>query len=189
VTKQREIKIDFLNISKSELETLLNSSKDGDSKSFSKISGYVREISYSYFLSKHRAHKITNRDDVDDLTSSVYIAFAEQYQKINTIENWLRKVMFLTFVRWYKQSRSNRTLELNEEITADDSNIKTDEWFDLGVVFKALDTLSDDKQEIIKLRFWGDLKFLEIAEKLNKNEAAVKKMFYRSIEELKNKLK
>jgi len=32
------------------------------------------------------------------------------------------------------------------------------------------------------------LKFSEIAEKLNKNEAAIKKMFYRTIEELKNKL-
>lgn len=52
-----------------------------------------------------------------------------------------------------------------------------------------MDTLSEEKQEILKLRFWGDLKFNEIAEKLNKNEAAVKKMFYRSIEEIKNKLK
>lgn len=96
--------------------------------------------------------------------------------------------MFLTFVRWYKLLKAKRTYELNEEITADDSSIKTDEGFDLGVVLKALDTLSPDKQEIIKLRFWGDFKFFEIAEKLNKNEAAVKKMFYRSIEELKNKL-
>ena len=125
---------------------------------------------------------------MDDLTSSVYISFAEQYQKIETIENWLRRVLFLTFVRWYKKSRSKRTYELNEEITADDSSIKTDEGFDVGVALKALDKLSEEKQEIIKLRFWGDFKFSEIAEQLGKNEAAVKKMFYRSIEELKNKL-
>jgi len=171
-----------------ELETLLISSKEGNSKAFSKISAYVQEISYSYFLSKYHTQKITNRDDVDDLTSDVYISFAEQYQKIETIENWLRKVLFLTFVRWYKKARSKRTFELNEEITADDSNIKTDEGFDLGVALKALDKLSEEKQEIIKLRFWGDFKFSEIAEQLGKNEAAVKKMFYRSIEELKNKL-
>ena len=125
---------------------------------------------------------------MDDLTSNVYISFAEQYQKIDLIENWLRKVLFLTFVRWYKKSRSKKTFELNENITADDSNIKTDEGFDLGITLKALDKLSEEKQEIIKLRFWGDLKFSEIAEQLGKNEAAVKKMFYRSIEELKNKL-
>lgn len=129
-----------------------------------------------------------NKDDVNDLTSNVYMSFAEQYQKIDLIENWLRKVLFLTFVKWYKKSRSKRTFELNEELTADDSNIKTDEGFDLGVALKALNQLSEEKQEIIKLRFWGDFKFSEIAEQLGKNESAVKKMFYRSIEELKNKI-
>jgi len=148
----------------------------------------VREISYSYFLSKHRAHKIINKDDVDDLATNVYIAFAEQYHKIDIIENWLRRVLFLTYVRWYKQNNQRRTFELNEEITADDSNLRTDEGFDVNAILQVLDTLSEEKQEIVKMRFWGDLKFAEIAEKLNKNEAAIKKMFYRTIEELKSKL-
>jgi len=148
----------------------------------------VREISYSYFLSKHRSKKIINKDDVDDLATNVYISFAEQYHNIDAIENWLRRVLFLTFVRWYKQNNERRTFELNEEITADDSNIRIDEGFDVNAIVKILDTLSAEKQEIVKLRFWGDLKFSEIAEKLNKNEAAIKKMFYRTIEEIKNKL-
>lgn len=148
----------------------------------------MREISYSYFLSKHRAHKIVNKDDVDDLATNVYIAFAEQYHKIDIIENWLRRVLFLTYVRWYKQNNQRRTFELNEDITADDNNLRTDEGFDVNAILKVLDTLSDEKQEIVKMRFWGDLKFGEIAEKLNKNEAAIKKMFYRTIEEIKNKL-
>ena len=78
--------------------------------------------------------------------------------------------------------------EISEEITADDSNLRTDEGFDVNAILKVLDTLSEEKQEIVKMRFWGDLKFAEIAEKLNKNEAAIKKMFYRTIEEIKNKL-
>ena len=125
---------------------------------------------------------------MDDLATNVYIAFAEQYHKIDVIENWLRRVLFLTFVRWYKQNNLKRTVELNEEITADDSNLRTDEGFDVSAILKALDTVSEEKQEIVKLRFWGDLKFSEIAVKLNKNEAAIKKMFYRTIEEIKNKL-
>lgn len=59
---------------------------------------------------------------------------------------------------------------------------------DAESVLTILNTLSEEKQEIVKLRFWGDLKFSEIAEKLNKNEAAVKKMFYRTLLELKDKL-
>ncbi len=51
-----------------------------------------------------------------------------------------------------------------------------------------VERLSDEKQKIIKMRFWGDLKFHEIAEKMNKSEAAIKKMFYRTLLEVKNKL-
>jgi RNA polymerase sigma-70 factor, ECF subfamily len=126
---------------------------------------------------------------VEDLTNNVYLSFAEQYHNINAIENWLRRVLFLSFVRWYKQNNKRRMLELDEGITADDSTLKTtEECFDSGEVLKIMKTLSLEKQEIIKLRFWGDLKFSEIAEKFNKKEPAIKKMFYRTLEEIKNKL-
>lgn len=92
-------------------------------------------------------------------------------------------------MRFYKQSNLKRTTQLKESITAEDVNISTDQQQDVNAILKEIDSLSEEKQEILKMRFWGDLKFSEIAEKLNKNEAAVKKMFYRSIEELKNKLK
>ncbi|RPI76262.1 MAG: sigma-70 family RNA polymerase sigma factor, partial [Ignavibacteriales bacterium] len=59
---------------------------------------------------------------------------------------------------------------------------------DAEKILSVLDTLSEDKQKIIKMRFYEDLKFAEIAEILYKSEDAVKKMFYRTIEELKNKL-
>lgn len=62
------------------------------------------------------------------------------------------------------------------------------DMIDSESALSVLHTLSEEKQEIVKLRFWGDLKFNEIAEKLNKNEAAVKKMFYRTLLELKEKL-
>ena len=59
---------------------------------------------------------------------------------------------------------------------------------DAESVLSVLNTMSDEKQMILKLRFWGDMKFSEIAENLNKSEAAVKKMFYRTLLELKEKL-
>jgi RNA polymerase sigma factor (sigma-70 family) len=59
---------------------------------------------------------------------------------------------------------------------------------DAESALSVLNTLSEEKQEIVKLRFWSDLKFNEIAQKLNKNEAAVKKMFYRTLLEIKEKM-
>jgi RNA polymerase sigma-70 factor (ECF subfamily) len=166
----------------------MEKSKSGDSKAFSDLSAVIRDISYSYFLSKHRAKKIINIDDVDDLTNNVYLAFAEQFQVIENAENWLRRVLFLTFVRWYKRSKSRISCELSDRIPASEEITKEFDFIDAGTALEVLDTLSAEKQEIVKLRFWADLKFSEIAEKLNKNEAAVKKMFYRTLLEIKENL-
>lgn len=181
-------KLNYINFTQKELEQLFNSAREGDSKAFENLSGYVRHISYSYFLSKHRQGKILNKDDVDDLTNNVFLSFAEQYHKVENIEFWLRRVLFLTFVNWYKKSKTKRTFELEEARYIPDNELNPGDKIDAGKILEVLDTLSPDKQKILKMRFWEDLKFSEIAENLNKTEDAVKKMFYRTIEELKNKL-
>jgi RNA polymerase sigma-70 factor (ECF subfamily) len=127
-------------------------------------------------------------DDVDDLTNNVYLAFAEQFEKITTLENWLRRVLFLSFVRWYKRNKSFPSVELNESLLAKEETDIGSVNIDAGTALKILSNLSDEKQEIVKLRFWGDLKFSEIAERMNKNEASIKKMFYRTLNEIKDKL-
>ncbi len=139
-------------------------------------------------MSKYRANKLNNKDDAEDLTNSVYLSFAEQYHKIDNIENWLRRVIFLTFVRFYKKNAARKTFELSERMAAENTNLFTENSFDVTAVKKVLETLSDEKQEIIQLRIWGELKFQEIAERMSKTEAAVKKMFYRTIEEIKDLL-
>lgn len=168
---------------------LLEKAKNGDSPAFSQLSKSVREIGYSYFLSKHHSKRIINLDDVDDLTNNVYLSFAEQFEKIENIENWLRRVLFLTFVRWYKQNKAKQTSELKESIAANDDYISTENQYDVSAILNVIDLLSKEKQDIIKLRFWEDLKFSEISERLGKNEDAVKKMFYRTIEEIKKLIK
>lgn len=148
----------------------------------------MREISYSYFISKFHQKRIPNVDDVDDLTQSVYLTFAEQFQNIEEPEKWLRRVLFLSFVRWYKTNKNKPLSPLKENIPAPDRLSESSDMIDAERVISVLDTMSEEKQEIVKLRFWGDLKFSEIAEKLNKNEAAVKKMFYRTLLEIKEKM-
>ena len=171
------------------LDDLLKKSKEWDSGAFTKLSGFVREISHSYYISKFHKKRITNVDDADDLTQNVYLAFAEQYQNIEEIERWLRRVLFLSFVGWYKRNKNRAHSPLKENIPAPDRLSESSNMIDAESVLSILNNMSEEKQEIVKLRFWGDLKFSEIAEKLNKNEAAVKKMFYRTLLELKEKLK
>ena len=105
------------------------------------------------------------------------------------LEKWLRRVLFLNFVRWYKRNKLRTHSTLKENLPAPDKLSESSDMIDAESVLAVLNTMSDEKQEIVKLRFWGDLKFSEIAEKLNKNEAAVKKMFYRTLLEIKDRMK
>ena len=181
-------KLNYINFSGNELDELFSNAKKGDSSAFSELSGLIREISYSYFHSKLRHGKIPNTEDVDDLSNNVYLSFAEQYHKIESLENWLRRVLFLTFVNWYKKSKKRKTFELDEAYYVEQKSEHPSVKIDAEKIVSILNTLSSDKQEIFKMRFWEDLKFAEIAENMGKSEDAVKKMFYRTIEELKIKI-
>jgi len=181
-------KLNYINFTQKELNSLFNSAREGDSKAFQELSVYVRNISISYFTSKQRQGKIINMEDVEDLANNVYLSFAEQYHKIENLEFWLRRVLFLNFVNWYKKNKARRMVDIDEVYYLKEESINPGINVDAEKILEILDTLSQDKQKIIKLRFYEDLKFAEIAEILNKSEDAVKKMFYRTIEELKDKL-
>lgn len=179
----------YYNFSKEELSELLKLSKSGNTVSFDKLSGLIRSIAFSYFKSKYNYGKLQTIDDADDLANDVFIAFAKQYLKILDIEKWLRRVLFLTFVNFYKKQKSKTFFEFDESFYKDDVSKDISINIDSQKIITIISNLKDPKDKIIKMRFWEGMKFNEIAEKLSRNEAAVKKMFYRSIEEIRNKLK
>lgn len=180
--------ISFHEFSGKEVETLLAAAVKGDSASFDKLSGIIRSVSYSYFKLKYNIGKIKNLDEADDLAHNVFLAFAKQYQNIDNIENWLRRVLFLTFVNWYKKQKRRTHLELNENLAAESETDVFENSVDSLKILRLTESLSETKRQIIRLRFWENMKFSEIAERTGKNEAAVKKMLYRTLEEIKNKL-
>lgn len=181
-------KFNYINFSIKEIGDLFQSAKTGDTNAFQKLSGIIRNIAYSYFFSKYSLGKLTSLHDAEDLANNVFLAFAEQYQNVENIENWLRRVLFLSFINWYKRSKTQRTFEFDENIFAVESESNIGNTIDVEKVVEILSSLSEEKQNIVKMRFWKDLKFAEIAQILNKSEDAVKKMFYRTLEELKQKL-
>jgi len=180
--------LQYYNFSKEELRDLFELTKGGDTNSFQELSSLIRTISYSYFKSKYNYGKLHTIDDADDLANDVFLAFAKQYQNILDIEKWLRRVLFLTFVNFYKKQRSKSFFEFDENFHEDTEDIDVSINVDSQKIIEIISKLKDPKDKIIKMRFWEGMKFSEIAEKLDRKETAVKKMFYRSIEEVKNKL-
>ena len=180
--------LNFTNFTQQQLEKLIEKSKNGDSEAFNDLSIYISNIARSYFRSKFTSGKIKNEDDVEDLTNSVYLTFAESFHEVEKLENWLRRVLFLTFVNWYKKNRTNAPSEFDESYYNRHSSDSPETEHDYNKILELLNDLKEEKKDVIKHKFFKGLKFREIAEIMNKNEAAVKKLFYRTLEELKKKL-
>lgn len=178
----------YHNFSGEELDNLLLLSVAGNQNSFTKLSELIHTIAFSYFKIKYRSGKLPNIEDAEDLANNVYISFAEQYKKIQNIEHWLRRVLFLAFVNWYKKQKKYQHFELDEAYNKDAENPEPEIALDSAKAVEILNNLNGKKRDIIQMRFWKGLKFGEIAEILGKSEDAVKKMLYRTLEEIKEKL-
>lgn len=56
-------------------------------------------------------------------------------------------------------------------------------------VTKVLNSVTEEKQKIVRLKFWAHLDIKQIAEYLNKSEAVVRKSYYNTLLALKNRLR
>ncbi len=146
------------------------------------------DISESYFLTRYKQKEITKIDDVGDLTNSVFLAFTEEYKNIENLGYWLRRMLFITFIRWYKQKKIRTSKKLNS-IMGTGNNRTEDKELLAAQVTRVLNSLTEEKQKIVRLKFWADLDFKQIAEYLNKSEAVVIKSYYNTLLALKNRLR
>ena len=116
------------------------------------------------------------------------MAFAEEYKNIENLGYWLRRMLFIIFIRWYKQKKIRTTKKLNSIMN--DGNNGTDEKELLAAqVTKVLNTVTEEKQKIVRLRYWAHLDFKQIADYLNKSEVVVRKSYYNTLLALKNRLR
>lgn len=96
------------------------------------------------------------------------------------------------YARTGKRAIRREASEIDPDKQPDRLNPSPSQWFqsrDETEQLKAsLRTLSADQQEVIRLRYWEQLTFDEMAEVLGKNSEATRKAFYRALKALSNAL-
>jgi RNA polymerase sigma factor (sigma-70 family) len=146
------------------------------------------DISESYFLTRYKQKELTKIDDVGDLKNSVFLAFAEEYKNIENLGYWLRRMLFITFIRWNKKNLMRTSKKLNSIMSTGNNGTDDKELLAIQVT-KALNSLTEEKQKIVRLKFWAHLDFEQIAKYLNKSEVVVRKSYYNTLLALKNRLR
>lgn len=103
---------------------------------------------------------------------------------------WLYRIASNLVTDYYRARRPTATLD--EGLPLTDPGPAPEEMVlrldDQQAVMRAIQTLSPDQQDVVLMRFSGDMKLKEIAGILGKTEGAVKALMFRALGSLRGKL-
>jgi len=166
--------------------SLVDRAKEYDQQAFSQL--YEENFDRIY---RYVALKIGNQMEAEDLTQMV---FMKALKSISTyrwqdvpFSAWLYKIAHNQVVDYLRKKTRQPVAELNENITpAEDNPYKTAELkMDLQQLSVALRRLTPLQQEVIALRFTGEMRIAQVAGIMGKKEGAIKALQHSAIQALR----
>jgi RNA polymerase sigma-70 factor (ECF subfamily) len=131
------------------------------------------------------------REDAEDVLLEVFMAAFGQnalaHLRAGEQLAWLRRVARNKCVDLYRRKQSHLVVDLDSVIeTLYEDEERDPEWLVLrseehDLLRQHLATLPPQQQTVIRLRFAHDLRCVEIARRLNKNESAVRMLLSRAL--------
>ncbi len=147
---------------------------------------YVQPI-YRYVFSR-----LGNAPEAEDVTSQTFMAAYEslgRYRERGQFSAWLFRIARSKMNDHFRRSRREVGLEAAGEILEREDALGTlIRAEELTRIRSIISHLSEDEQDLIRLRYVADLSFVEIADLLGKREDAVKKSVYRLLARLKGQM-
>lgn len=168
-------------------EILISKFKSGDSEAFGIIYDmYIQKI-YRFVY-----YKVLHKETAEDIVSDV---FYKALKNINSYDlgkglfsAWLYRIARNTVIDYYRTKRGLLNIEDMFDLGKND---RLHENFDnkeiLSKVSDYLKTISPKQREIITLRIWGELSYIEIAEIVGGTEGSTKTAFSRAIRDIRDK--
>ncbi|USG68090.1 RNA polymerase sigma factor [Brevibacillus ruminantium] len=152
------------------------------------------ELYDEYFdrVNRYLRCRVRNSWDADDLTTTVFLKALEkfeQYSRTSPFASWIFRIAHNTYVDFM---RKNREFPVDQEIFLSGESDET--WQpelqalmneDIRILQERLELLTQDQRDVLTLRYFGDLKILQVAEVLGKTESSVKMISYRALHQLK----
>ncbi len=141
------------------------------------------------------AVKVGTRQEAEDLTHEVFIS---AWQKLPSYQpqgfpfsSWLYRIARNRVIDHYRTKKSHVSIDdevaVPEELFGVPSNIDAvlDDGLDLAAIKAAMNQLTGEQREVIRLRFLDDLSPAEIAKVLDKREGTIRIIQHRAIAKLK----
>ena len=146
---------------------------------------YVQRL-YHYFY-----HRTNNVHDAEDLTAQTFLAALEalpHYRRDGYFAAWLFTIARNKVLDYYRRTPNVPLDESMAPPFQSDLAGEAETSQQKGILLRAIRSLKEDEQELIRLRYVAELSFAEIAKALHKSEGATKKMLYRLLARLKSQM-
>lgn len=132
---------------------------------------------------------VKNKWNAEDIIATVFTKIYENKDKITEVEaskNWIFKIAHNTIIDFYR--KNSKVIPIESFLDRGDEdfgyeNIAIRDEFD-GIK-KIIDVLPEGTKKMLYLRFYGGLKFREIAETVDITESTVKSTISRAIKKIK----
>ena len=136
-------------------------------------------------------HRTNNPHDAEDLTSQTFLAALEAFSRHRRDGHFAAWLFTIARNKVIDHYRRQPNIPLEESMLPpfrSDLAGAAEISQQRGLLLHAIRALTDDEQELIRLRYVAELPFAEIARALHKSEDATKKMLYRLLARLKSQM-
>jgi len=144
---------------------------------------------YAQPVFRYLFSRIGSFPEAEDATAQTFLAALERfpnYRHDGYFASWLFSIARNKAMDYFRQQRNQTSLAEAEHIPAEanllQQVIKTER---IAALSKLIGALSEEEQELIRLRYVAELSFAEIGHLLSQKEDAVKKTLYRLLARLK----
>jgi len=174
-----------------EEEKLIKDAQEGKTEAFGELyDKYLPKIYRFIFF------KINQRAEAEDITHQVFLSAWQNIRSYKTkgfpFSSWLYRIARNAVIDHYRTKKDYIDIEsIPHEIVAEPAGLAEmlDTANEIEFVMTALQTLKEDEQNMIIMKFVNDLSNKEIAEALEKSEGAIRVLQHRALKQLKNILK
>lgn len=142
---------------------------------------------YRYFR-----YRVGRAEDAQDLTTQTFMAALESlasYGGKGTVAAWLLGIAHHKLIDWRRKTEA--TVPLSAAVELPDEHLRPEDQvvhqMERQALEEALLILAPERAEAIALRYFGELSNREVATIMGKNEAAVKMLIHRGLQDLRTR--
>ena len=138
--------------------------------------------------------KIGDRTEAEDMTQQVFLNAIQSISSYNwkgmPFSSWLYRIAHNQIVDHLRKKSRRITVPLDESISASDADPRhvAEQKIEIEEICAAAKGLTRAQQEVISLRFGGELSVAEVAKAMGKSEGAVKALQHSAIAALRKVL-